>query len=295
MLPQRILSVRAALMVSVVLLGGAGAAGDEQNAAETQMRGRVRSHFDIPYAGPESDPKYQVLDVHIPERFEGLPVIFFIHGGAFHMSDKRDERYYPETGERLARAGFVAVLPNYRLTPAVRYPAHAEDIAAALAWTLDHIAEYGGDPARIFLSGHSAGGFLAAAVTLDRRFLDRHDKATAAIRGVIPICGQFEVVDSGRQDTFGGDDGRWSSFSPLTHVRDDAPPFLILEAVRDDWWAPGQAEVFRRSLLELKVIVEFHELDHDHFTIITQIGMEQDPVLGLIRAFVERSLSTPAR
>jgi acetyl esterase/lipase len=237
---------------------------------------------------------YQVLDVHAPEGAEGRPVMIFIHGGAFHMSDKRDERYYPETGERLARAGFVAVLPNYRLTPTVRYPAHAEDIAAAVAWTMDHIAEYGGDPTRIFIAGHSAGGFLAAAVSLDRRFLERHDRTPDAIRGVIPICGQFEVVDSGRQDTFGVDDGRWPSFSPRSYVRADAPPFLILEAVRDDWWAPGQAEDFRQSLLELNVTAEFHELDHDHFTIITQIGMERDPVVGLIRTFVERSLKRPA-
>ena len=92
----------------------------------------MTAHLDIPYAGPESDPVCQVLDVFTPPGDRNLPVMFFIHGGAFHMSDKQDARYYPETGPRFAEQGWVAVLPNYRLSPSVTYPDHVRDIATAL-------------------------------------------------------------------------------------------------------------------------------------------------------------------
>jgi len=160
----------------------------------------VTTHLNIPYAGPESDRVHQVLDVFSPPDagdHGDLPVMFFIHGGAFHMSDKSDAEYYPETGARFAREGWVTVLPNYRLSPAVRYPAHVEDIAAALCWTFEHIDEYGGDPGRVFISGHSAGGFLAAAVVLDESYLREVGSDIDGVRGVIPICGQFEVSMKG--------------------------------------------------------------------------------------------------
>jgi acetyl esterase/lipase len=249
----------------------------------------VITHLDIPYAGPSGDPVHQVLDVFAPPGADGLPVMFFIHGGAFHMSDKSDAEYYPETGPRFAGEGWVAVLPNYRLSPAVRYPEHAQDVAAALRWTFENISRFGGDPGNVFVAGHSAGGFLAAAVVLDGSFLQEIDGDTGGVRGVIPICGQFEVIDEGRQGTFGADPDRWPGFSPLNHIRAAAPPFLILEAVRDDWWAPGQAEVFHDRLLAAGGESEFHELDHDHFTIIRQLGLPGDPTMEIIGAFVRRN------
>ena len=281
-----------AATAALILMAGLSASRTIASAQEGIV---VESVLDIPYAGESSDRRFQVLDVHHPAGAEGLPVVFFIHGGAFHMSDKRDEQYYPQTGERLAREGWVAVLPNYRLSPQVRYPEHARDIAAALVWTFDNIADYGGDPAEVFVTGHSAGGCLAAAVALDRALLGELGKSPDAIRGVIPLCGQFQVIDEGREETFGPDPVRWPGFSPLSHVRGDAPPFLIVEAVRDDWWAPGQAEVFRDALLDAGVRTEFQELDHDHFTIITDMGSEEDPVMGLYRAFMGRYGLRPGR
>ncbi|MFC1530350.1 alpha/beta hydrolase [Gemmatimonadota bacterium] len=248
----------------------------------------VMTHLDIPYAGPDSDPVHQVLDVFAPPDASDLPVVFFIHGGAFHMSDKSDAEYYPETGFRFAVEGWVTVLPNYRLSPAVQYPEHARDIAAALRWTIEHIDRYGGDPGNVFVSGHSAGGFLAAAVVLDESFLRDIGGNTDGVRGVIPICGQFEVVDEGRQETFGTAPDRWPGFSPLNHIRADAPPFLILEAVRDDWWAPGQAEVFHDRLKGAGGVSAFHDLDHDHFTIIRELGLPGDPTMEIIGDFIRR-------
>ncbi|MFC1499947.1 alpha/beta hydrolase [Candidatus Zixiibacteriota bacterium] len=248
----------------------------------------MTAHLDIAYAGPTSDPVYQALDVFTPPAARDLPVMFFIHGGAFHMSDKSDAQYYPETGPRFAREGWVSVLPNYRLSPSVTYPDHVRDIAAALSWTLENIEKYGGDPGNVFVSGHSAGGFLAAAVVLDDALLIDTGSNAETIRGVIPICGQFEVVDEGREETFGIDSAMWPGFSPLNHIREGAPAFLILEAVRDDWWAPGQAEVFHERLSRSGVMSEFHELDHDHFTIITRLGQPDDPTMELINAFARQ-------
>jgi len=277
-----------AAIAAQVLTGTSRSANAQQGVSE--MTAPIRTHLDIPYLGQASDDTFQILDIYTPASAPAeanLPVLFFIHGGAFWMSDKRDPDYYPERIYRaLAAEGLVVVAPNYRLTPAVRYPAHAEDTAAALAWTIDHVAGYGGDPDRILVSGHSAGGFLAAAIVLDTRFLAAHGTTASGIRGVIPICGQFDVVDSGRQDTFGTDRALWPGYSPLNHVRSDAPPFTIIEAAGDDWWAPGQAEIFHEALRRAGVTSIFYELDDDHFTVIRDIGRESDDLTPLIRNFI---------
>jgi len=283
---RAVIAGRGLLLLATVLLSAAPPCALGQGDEGMQ----VESWRDIPYLGADSDATYQVLDVFAPADAEGAPVMVFIHGGAFHMSDKADGRYYPETGQRLARAGYVAVLPNYRLSPRTTYPGHARDVAGAVAWTFRRIAEYGGDPSRVFLSGHSAGGFLAAAVALDRELLAAHGAEADALRGVIPICGQYQVVDAGRQGTFGEDSSAWARFGPLSLIRPDAPPFLILEAAGDDWWAPGQAEVFADALEIARVPFLFRELEHDHYTIITELGTEGDETLTLIREFTDRML-----
>jgi acetyl esterase/lipase len=147
----------------------------------------------------------QVLDVLRPKGVEGRPVVFFIHGGAWMFCNKNYFGLYRGFGRFLASQGMVAVMVNYRLSPAVKHPEHIKDVARAYAWTRRHIKAYGGDPDRIFLCGHSAGGHLAALLATNDCYLKDEglklrDEDRKAIRGVISVCGVY-VIPTGDEFT----------------------------------------------------------------------------------------------
>ncbi|HZU38899.1 MAG TPA: alpha/beta hydrolase, partial [Gemmataceae bacterium] len=112
---------------------------------------------DIVYRpGPEKDEYRRRLDLYLPAGQHDFPVVVLVHGGCWLLGDNRCCGLYSSVGQFLASAGIGAVLPNYRLSPGVKHPAHIQDVAKAVAWTKQHIAEYGGRPAPLFLVGHSA-------------------------------------------------------------------------------------------------------------------------------------------
>jgi acetyl esterase/lipase len=118
-------------------------------------------------SGPGGDADRHRLDVYAPAGKTGFPVLVFAHGGAW-MFGTND--WFGPLGRSLAKAGIDCVAANYRLSPRVIHPAHAEDMAGAVAWAVRNAGEYGGDPNRVFAGGHSAGGHLAALVALDPKY-----------------------------------------------------------------------------------------------------------------------------
>src|SRR6185436_3705682 len=128
----------------------------------------VKTVKDISYReGPDDEAAKHKLDIYLPQGNSNAPVLFFIHGGAWRTGDRSQ---YPPVGNRYAHEGYVTVVPSYRLAPKHPHPAQIEDVAAAFAWTVRHIAEYGGDTNRLYVGGHSAGGHLAALLTLDPKY-----------------------------------------------------------------------------------------------------------------------------
>ncbi len=119
-----------------------------------------------------------------------------MHGGGLQNGDKRRVRHI---GRRFASEGFITVCNNYRLTPPNAHPAHIEDAAAAFDWVYRNIGEYGGDPGMIFVSGGSAGGYLAALLAYDNRYLAEHDLSTSLTTAVIPISGLVDVTRANRR------------------------------------------------------------------------------------------------
>jgi acetyl esterase/lipase len=159
--------------------------------------GAIREALDIRYY-PGRDR--QTLDVFAPEGAAGQrsPVVLFVHGGTWMAGDKNFFGMYRGVGRCLAKNGVVAVLINYRLSPGVRHPEHAKDVARAFAWTCRHIEEHGGDPRRIVLAGHSAGAHLATLVATDESFLKDPalkltDRDRAGLRGVVGVCGVYRI------------------------------------------------------------------------------------------------------
>jgi acetyl esterase/lipase len=155
----------------------------------------VRERLDVRYH-PGRDR--QTLDVFSPQGAEGRPVVLFVHGGAWVFGDKNLFGLYRRVGRYFARNGVVAVLVNYRLSPKVRHPEHARDVARAFAWARRNARAYGGDPDRIVLCGHSAGAHLVSLVGTAEEYLrdpalGLSDGDRSALRGVIAVCGVYRI------------------------------------------------------------------------------------------------------
>ncbi len=119
---------------------------------------------------PDMEPR---LDVYWPPTGEGHPVLVFVHGGSW--KDYSKDLFAP-VAMKLVPEGIVVVIPDYTLYPEAGYEEMAAEVAAALNWTLENVAAYGGDPRRVVVAGHSAGAHLASLALLDERFLAAHDR-----------------------------------------------------------------------------------------------------------------------
>ncbi len=173
-----------------------------------------------------------------------FPTLIWFHGGGMVGGEKGFNAYNDILRER----ELAVVMPNYRLASGpAKCPDYLEDAAAAVAWVFQNIAEYGGDPRSIYLSGGSAGGYLAAMIALDGRWLDRHSLNSNHLAAVMPISGQmathFQIVNEQRNTPGGGAYYPLviDEFAPLYHVRSDAPPVRLYVGDGDlDW--PARAE-----------------------------------------------------
>lgn len=200
-------------------------------------------------SAPGVDPNLLSLDLY---RVSGdisasRPVVVMVHGGGWRLGDKAHGASGAEKAGFFNALGAVYVSVNYRLSPAVRHPVHARDVAAAVAWVFDHIAGHGGDPDKITLLGHSAGAHLAALVGTDERLLAAHGHRPDQLAGVVLLDGagyDIRRVLTGMpegpmtallyRDAFGDDPQTWADASPSTHVQpgEPLPPFLIFHTGR---------------------------------------------------------------
>ena len=123
---------------------------------------------------------------------------------------------------------------NYRLYPKIGAPKYIEDAAAAVAWVMHNIEKYGGDPKAVFVSGHSAGGYLASMVGLDKRWLKAHEVDADQIAGLIPFSGHAITHFTVREERgIKGTQPIIDDLAPLYHVRPDAPPLLLITGDRE--------------------------------------------------------------
>jgi acetyl esterase/lipase len=197
--------------------------------AEAPEAPKLREVFDLRYHTADFR---QALDVIGPAAARNAPVVIVIHGGSWMIGDKDFFGLYRGVGRFLAQKGMVAVLINYRLSPMVRHPEHVKDVARAYAWVCRNIAKYGGDPDRIFLCGHSAGGHLAALLATDESYLKEpalklSDRDRKALRGVIGVSGVYRIPPASEYDDLAaGVVDLW-----MRRVGLDAPPSPTLGAM----------------------------------------------------------------
>jgi acetyl esterase/lipase len=211
----------------------------------------------------------QRLDVYRPAGgCQGAPVLLQIHGGGWIVGDKR-EQALPLIYFLVAR-GWVVVAANYRLSPKARFPAHLLDCKRALAWTREHIADYGGDPSFIAVTGGSAGGHLTALMGLtanDSQLQPGFEAADTRVSACVPFYGVYDFLDrhglkgSGAQMVAwlgktvmpgppAQDPTLWDLASPVTRAHPDAPPFFVLHGTHDSLASVEEARLFVRKLRE---------------------------------------------
>lgn len=261
---------------------------------------------DVPYA--EAAHERQVLDIYAPSGAKNSPVVFWIHGGGWQTGDKKDVEIKPRV---FMDQGFVFVSTNYRLLPNVEMGAIIRDVAKAIHWVHDHIAEHGGDPKRMLIMGHSAGAQLAALICTDDRYLKAEGLSFAILKGCVPVDGDTYDVPAiittaetrrrvhgqpqakfGHREKFGNDPEKHRDFSAVTHVAKDKgiPPFLILY-VSDHPDTTAQAQRLGAVLTEAGISAKLHGAkDTNHTRLNDNLGQPGDPATRALFEFVAESL-----
>jgi acetyl esterase/lipase len=230
----------------------------------------------------------QSLDVYRPDGARDAPLVLFWYGGAWVKGRKEDYRF---VGAALAASGCVAVLPDYRLYPEVRFPSFVEDGALASAWAIRHAREHGADPARVFLAGHSAGAHLAAMLAVQPRWLEAAGAEHAAVRGLVGLSGPYALQpNTATLDAIFAPPFTSADWRPAEQVTARAPRTLLLHGADDGVVWPRQAEAFASALRAAGVPVEleiFPRRGHaDTVAALSTPARSRAPVLEAIRRFV---------
>ena len=260
----------------------------------------------IPYATPANER--QMLDVYAPPGAEGKPVVFWIHGGGWQVGDKTHVQRKPEA---FTEKGFVVVSTNHRFWPAVDMETIVRDVAKSIKWVHEHVSEYGGDPKRILVMGHSAGAQLAALVSIDDRYLKAEGLSLDIIKGCVPVDGDtydvpaiIEMAEtrwrvhhlpkstSGHREKFSLTPEKHRDLSAVTHVAKGKgiPPFLIMHVgghPDTSAQAARLANVLREAGIPTRV---YGASESTHNRINNEIGVPGDPGTKAVFDFVAEAL-----
>ena len=209
-------------------LGYAGGAYDVL-LFTTVVRAQYNQVNDIPYreAAEGYAQERCKLDVYYPTNAQDAPVVVWFHGGGIEGGEKHID-------PQLKNSGLVVVAANYRLLPKAPIDDILDDAAAAVAWTYKNIAKYNGSKRKIFVAGHSAGGYLLDMIGLDKRWLAKYGVDADSLAALVPFSGQCVThYNIRKQQGIGPLQATIDQYAPLTYVRPDAPPIVIISGDRE--------------------------------------------------------------
>lgn len=195
------------------------------------MHAQYATRTDISYVPASEQDAYRKerckLDIYYPEKIKDFPTIVWFHGGGMEGGQKHLQK-------ELMDKGCAVVSVNYRLSPRAKNPTYIEDAAEAVAWTMKHIKEYGGDPSKIYISGHSAGGYLTLIVGIDKHYLEKYGVDADELAGLLPISGQTNTHFTIRKER-NLPDGIpvIDEYAPINRVHKGLPPICLITGDRD--------------------------------------------------------------
>ena len=271
--------IQSLMVVLMAVVGQANPLGGQEAASS----GEVRIIRNLAYVeGDKAHPLKHRLDLYLPSGKTCFPVLFFVHGGAWVHGDKDFLGLYAGLGKAFAKQGVGTVVINYRLTPEVKHPEHARDVARAFQWTCAHIAEYGGDLERVVLCGHSAGGHLVSLVACNADLQKETGIDPKRIKCVIPLSGVFKVRKGFLPPVFPTDSFGLNP-SPVDLVRKGLPPFILVYANGDlPTCGKSECESFAGELKKCEVPVTNIELTGTHVTTLLKAGQTSSPLMKAI-------------
>jgi len=230
------------------------------------------TYRNIPSASYGPGPR-QRMDIYLPHAGTSpaalAPMVVFFYGGSWQHGSRSDYRF---VGEALASRGIVVVVPDYRLYPQVRYPDFLADSAAAVAWAYRRAAEFGADPRRVFVMGHSAGAYNAAMLALDPRWLGAAGLSPSCLAGWLGLAGPYDflpIVDPDVRPVFFHPDYPTGT-QPIDHVSAASIPAFIAAAASDTVVDPQRnTRQLAQKLTEAGVAVRLRLYPHlSHATLV---------------------------
>jgi acetyl esterase/lipase len=243
--------------------------------ASTRKLAPVAKKLNLSYVEGSSLDK-QKLDIFPSiKTSKPSPVLFFVHGGYWRGGDRS---IYRHMGEAYANEGITVVIPSYRLQPGAPHPAQIEDVAAAFAWTVANVSNYGGDPKKIHIMGHSAGGHLVSLLASNPTYLAKHALTSKSIASVISISGLYDVRRM--PEYFGTDIESRTAASPLLNLKPGLPPFLILWAHQDYPTLPMQARIFNAAADTIGVKSTIRDIPQENHVSIMRRAADPSSELG---------------
>jgi arylformamidase len=250
------------------------------NSATAETRANLPHRLDRRYG---DDPKQQ-LDLYLPaERPVDAPVFLFFHGGGFQEGDRA---HYGFVARPFAASGTITAVASYRLaTAGFHYPAQAIDARAAVLWVHEHIEDFGGDPNRIYIGGHSAGAILAADLGVDRSWLEASGVPREVLRGIVPISGVFDLRRAGRPgyvDAYAPSPKSRRQASPALNIGNAAPSTVVAVGSLEESIVDASSDLAGRlaaSGVDARLVLL---PEHDHKDTVLALGDESSPLFKAI-------------
>ena len=264
----------------------------------------VQLHSHLPYG---EAGKRNLLDVYEPQekREGGCPVLLQVHGGAWMIGEK--EQQAKPLMYHMAERGWVCVAINYRLSPKAAFPAHIIDVKKAIAWVKDNIAQFGGDPNYIAITGGSAGGHLSslAALTPNRaEWQPGFEEVDTTVQAAVPFYGVFDFLDRNdirpgmsMDDILGdrvlqcpriGNEELWDAASPISHIAPNAPPMFVIQGTHDSLVWVEEARVFVNELRAAsEQVVAYGELPGAQHAFEIFHSVRTDHTVNAVAQFLE--------
>ncbi len=240
-----------------------------------------KSENDIPYreAAVGYAQERCKLDVYYPTNAQDAPVVVWFHGGGIEGGEKHID-------PQLRNSGLVVVAANYRLLPKAKIDDILDDAAAAAAWTYKNIAKYNGSRRKIFLAGHSAGGYLLDLIGLDKRWLAKYGVDADSLAALVPFSGQCVThYNIRKQQGIPPLQATIDQYAPLTYVRADAPPIVIISGDRElELFGRYEEQAYFWRMLKLvghKDVTLYEMQGYDH-------GVMPQPAYKILKDHIRR-------